>query len=268
MRVFAIALFLLTIGCQSGAPDGREPSALDATSFDSEADPSLPDTYGQLFVRTRTIDLWGTLQSQEDKICYDYAELLVANGHRRITDQNELVNQVYLHGRILLHHTATLLTPDQLIYTAIVDRGYSDVPYHFMITKRGEVVAGRPLSVMGASAGRIPNRDQDCANNRYYIKRDNDYRTIGIALIGNFEIESPTAAQVQQLGILISNLKQRFQIEEVIGHRDVKQTLCPGKNFHTPLKHFFTPLTFLGDSNRRRSTSPFIKENLVCYSCR
>ncbi|MCH2200665.1 MAG: N-acetylmuramoyl-L-alanine amidase [Fuerstiella sp.] len=61
-------------------------------------------------------------------------------------------------------------------------------------------------------------------------------RGIGICLIGNFEEEPPTAAQLTSITSLIRTLTVRFKIrkEKVIGHRSVRATACPGRLF--PLK--------------------------------
>ena len=56
---------------------------------------------------------------------------------------------------------------------------------------------------------------------------------IGICVIGNFEQDVPTKKQLQASEELISHLANRYHIPArlVIGHRDVKPTACPGKNF-------------------------------------
>ena len=56
---------------------------------------------------------------------------------------------------------------------------------------------------------------------------------IGICLVGNFEKERPTRAQVDELVSLIRWLQKKCDIpsKNVLGHRDIKDTLCPGKYF-------------------------------------
>ncbi|HEY4481831.1 MAG TPA: peptidoglycan recognition family protein [Candidatus Brocadiaceae bacterium] len=56
---------------------------------------------------------------------------------------------------------------------------------------------------------------------------------IGICLVGNFEDSYPTEAQVRSLIELVHYLQQRCNIpfENIIMHRHVKHTACPGKNF-------------------------------------
>jgi hypothetical protein len=51
-------------------------------------------------------------------------------------------------------------------------------------------------------------------------------------LTGNFEIDKPTAAQINSLVWLITRyLEPRYGSLQVVGHSDVMATACPGKNF-------------------------------------
>lgn len=69
-------------------------------------------------------------------------------------------------------------------------------------------------------------------------------KSIGIALVGNFEEEKPTEQQMDALVKLSHYLARRFNIPagNFMGHRDcpVASTLCPGKNF--PFEEFKTRL--------------------------
>ncbi len=56
---------------------------------------------------------------------------------------------------------------------------------------------------------------------------------IGICLVGNFDQTYPTARQMEALVGLINYLQERCQIPtaNIMGHRHVKSTRCPGANF-------------------------------------
>lgn len=56
---------------------------------------------------------------------------------------------------------------------------------------------------------------------------------VGICLVGNFENHAPTAKQLTSLKKLVKSLKGTYKIssKDVIGHRDVRATECPGKLF-------------------------------------
>lgn len=56
---------------------------------------------------------------------------------------------------------------------------------------------------------------------------------IGICLVGNFENHAPTSKQLAALKKLVRSMKGEYRIasKNVIGHRDVRATECPGKLF-------------------------------------
>ena len=56
---------------------------------------------------------------------------------------------------------------------------------------------------------------------------------IGICLVGNFENHAPSDSQLASLKKLVRSLKGTYRIssKNVIGHRDVRATECPGKLF-------------------------------------
>ncbi|WP_157774737.1 peptidoglycan recognition protein family protein [Melittangium boletus] len=138
--------------------------------------------------------------------------------------------------RIVVHHTAEPQhqTARQLQDKEMDDAGYSDMPYHFVITGNGKIHEGREMDVVGAHAGLIKgNKD---------IKKDPDYGSIGIVLTGDFESriqngwspDTPTNAQLTSLQLLVNHLVQQYQLDpaNILKHRDVerggKVTVCPG----------------------------------------
>jgi len=62
-----------------------------------------------------------------------------------------------------------------------------------------------------------------------------NHKSVGIALIGNFEVRSPTEEQIAALISLLKKLVKEFNIPEknVLPHNGVPgaKTLCPGKHF-------------------------------------
>ncbi len=100
--------------------------------------------------------------------------------------------------------------------------GWADIAYHFVIDRAGRLWEGRPLSLQGAHAG------NDASN------RGN----IGICLLGDFDVEGPTAEQRRALRDLVSRLEARYGIppEEVFAHRTIRvahglgSTNCPGRH--------------------------------------
>jgi N-acetyl-anhydromuramyl-L-alanine amidase AmpD len=100
--------------------------------------------------------------------------------------------------------------------------GAGDMGYHFIIDRSGRIWEGRSLSWQGAHAG-------NCAANT---------GNIGVVLLGNFDVQEPTASQLLSLRQLLANLCLRYSIrpESIYGHDEVKSqyglpsTRCPGRS--------------------------------------
>ena len=132
-------------------------------------------------------------------------------------------------SRITIHHTAGLqaLSREDTLQEARRmqayhqdERGWTDLGYHFLIDGRGRVVAGRPLEARGAHA-----------------EGDNE-GNIGVALMGDFSRQRPTAAQVESLSRLVAYLSARYGIDpsrRLTTHRHLDRTDCPGRNLEALL---------------------------------
>jgi len=103
-------------------------------------------------------------------------------------------------------------------------RGWDGVGYHFVIgngSRSGdgeiEVTFRWTEQRDGAHAG---------------VKEYNRYG-IGICLVGDFDHGYPTEKQMVSLVSLICYLQERCSIpaDRILGHRHIKSTNCPGKNF-------------------------------------
>lgn len=97
---------------------------------------------------------------------------------------------------------------------------WADVPYHFVIGPDGRVAEGRPIQFAGDT-----NTEYDPAGH------------VLITLLGNFEEQQPTPAQLDALTELLANLSTRYQIapDTITGHRDQAETACPGKHLQALL---------------------------------
>jgi N-acetylmuramoyl-L-alanine amidase len=111
--------------------------------------------------------------------------------------------------KIIIHHTAVDTTLEKLRASAI-RRGYSDIPYHFVIMPDGSVHATRPLERMGAHC------------------RGHNADSVGVALMGNLDRVPPTEAQVASLLRLLADLRSKFPVH-VFGHGELRNTACPGR---------------------------------------
>ena len=98
--------------------------------------------------------------------------------------------------------------------------------YHFVIDSVGRIWEARSLAYEGAHTS-----GQNEGN-------------IGLMLLGNFEEQVPPAAQLQSLEHAVNRLRDRFRIKQhrVYGHRDLAQSLCPGKALYPLIKDLRTGL--------------------------
>ncbi len=112
-------------------------------------------------------------------------------------------------AKIIVHHTAVDTTIEKLRASAI-RRGYSDIPYHFVITADGSVHATRPVERMGAHC------------------KGHNADSIGVALMGNLDRVPPTEAQVAALVSLLADLRRKWNVP-IFGHGELRPTACPGR---------------------------------------
>ena len=98
------------------------------------------------------------------------------------------------------------------------DKGWPDVPYHFLIAPDGRIVEGRSVDYAGETNTR--------------------YDTSGHLLImcwGNFEVQRITAEQMRSAVRMAAHLCDRYNIDPatLAGHNDAApgQTSCPGRDF-------------------------------------
>jgi N-acetyl-anhydromuramyl-L-alanine amidase AmpD len=140
-----------------------------------------------------------------------------------------------LHGRlevpigrrwshIVIHHSAGPSGNMAIFDRAHKQRGWDGVGYHFVIGN------GRGLPDGAIEATFRWERQMHGAHagvNEY------NQHGIGICLVGNFSESVPTERQIESLVSLVTYLQARCQVPgtEIVGHRHVKQTECPGQNF-------------------------------------
>jgi hypothetical protein len=131
---------------------------------------------------------------------------------------------------IIIHHTATTFGNAAIVTRWHIDRGFDEMGYHFLIgngtnSGDGQVEVGTrwPKQKWGAHTKSPDNRF-------------NNYG-IGICLVGNFDIQYPSAAQMRSLDKLVAYLMKTYHIppERVLGHDDCKSTDCPGKHLSVAL---------------------------------
>lgn len=95
-----------------------------------------------------------------------------------------------------------------------VQRGFSDIGYHYVIMADGSVCEGRPLEQAGAHC------------------RGQNAHSIGICYVGGCDQnkrpkDTRTAAQKNAMTELVRRLKRRFPNVAVYGHNEFSNKACP-----------------------------------------
>ncbi|HLL89984.1 MAG TPA: peptidoglycan recognition family protein, partial [Tepidisphaeraceae bacterium] len=125
---------------------------------------------------------------------------------------------------IVIHHSATPTGGAAAFDKMHKAKGWDELGYDFVIgngtdTKDGLIEVGPRWTKqkIGAHARTADNRFNEFG--------------IGICLVGNFDIDRPTAAQVASLTKLTAYLMKSYRIgqQNIVGHGDTKATDCPGK---------------------------------------
>ncbi len=157
------------------------------------------------------------------------------------------------HGRgIVLHHEGGAL-PNRKYFPAdadfardagyalarkvqtyhIVAKGWRDTGYHFLVTREGLVLEGRAGSLCWAEQGEVLY-GAHCGVTAYNADH------FGICFEGNYMGENPTPEQWSAAVELCAQLCvwSGADSQEILGHRDVKRTLCPGDVLYRRLAEF------------------------------
>lgn len=158
--------------------------------------------------------------------------------------------------KLIVHHSASDNKPaDPASVVRLIQRshttgrGFSDTGYNYLIDHNGAIYEGRAARLYGPNE---PISDED--SNGWGVvgahAKGNNAGSCGICLIGNFDTGSPTDAAVASLVWLLAYKASRHRIDgagndeyidlygnhrvyaNIAGHRQVGQTLCPGKNLY------------------------------------
>jgi N-acetylmuramoyl-L-alanine amidase len=160
--------------------------------------------------------------------------------------------------KLVVHHSATPSEPADpagvvraMYERDVVDRGYGDIGYNFVIDHHGVIYEGRYSRRYGDEP--ITGEDHRGFGVVGAHAKNMNAGTCGICLIGNFETGHPTAAALASLTSLLAWKAGRHRIDataadqfenvygdwrqfgNVAGHRNIGDTLCPGRNLYAQL---------------------------------
>jgi len=115
-----------------------------------------------------------------------------------------------------VHFTDRRSTIDrlELVRRSHMNRGWGDIGYHYIIDRAGNVWQARPLDYQGAHV------------------RDHNAHNIGVMLLGNFEIQHPSDAQVRAMRQFVRQLSDEHGVpsRRIHTHQELAPTSCPGRH--------------------------------------
>ncbi len=114
---------------------------------------------------------------------------------------------------LILHHAAAERADAQDIHRWHQARGWAGIAYHYYVRADGSVYRGRPENTVGGHT------------------EDHNYNSIGVCFEGDFQRQSMGAEQLAAGAALVEDIRGRYPDINVLGHRDLGATACPGKNF-------------------------------------
>lgn len=108
-----------------------------------------------------------------------------------------------------------------------LQRGFSDIGYHFVIYLDGTIVRGRPVEQIGAHC---------LKHNRHSI---GVCYVGGLDSTGRFAKDTRTEAQKQSLTALLSLLHVKYPQASIHGHREFANKSCPCFDVHKDYDYIF-----------------------------
>lgn len=137
---------------------------------------------------------------------------------------------------LIVHHSAGNIhdTVDNIRDFHIHKRNYVDIGYHKVILNPDGIETNFKNETELIKQGR-PDQHEGA----HCPKQGMNTKSIGICLIGNFEIAKPDFLQLEALKECLRILIKRHNIsvEKIYGHKDLDKTnLCPGKHLYSALQ--------------------------------
>lgn len=130
------------------------------------------------------------------------------NGIRRVTIHHDGMPPTTLNNS-----SRVAARIEQIRQSHVVGRGWADIGYHYIIDPQGRVWEGRAIRYQGA-----------------HVKDQNE-NNLGVMVLGNFDVQTPTASALASLDRFVITQMQRYNISlsQVRTHQERDQTACPGR---------------------------------------
>ncbi len=171
--------------------------------------------------------------------------------------------------RVIVHHTATANVEDhsrgaaEFIARKIQEfhmdrRGWIDTGQNFTISRGGHVLEGRHRSLEVLRSGARHVEGAHCTGQ--------NVEAVGIENEGTYMTLTPPDGQWARLRSMCAYVCSQYGIAptEIVGHRDFKDTLCPGDAFYARLPRLRTEVAELlgkplSDRAARRASWPLLR---------
>lgn len=115
---------------------------------------------------------------------------------------------------IALHHAAAVNCSAADVDRWHKEKGWAGIGYHYFVRKDGRIYRGRELDAVGAHVQGM------------------NHISVGICAEGNYDIErTMSAAQMSAIKELLRELKKLYPSAEIVGHREIGASDCPGKYY-------------------------------------
>jgi len=138
------------------------------------------------------------------------------------------VNPMGTISKVTIHHegwrtvtftdqNTTAARIEQIRTVHVRDRGWGDIGYHYIVDRAGRVWEGRAIRYQGAHVS------------------ENNENNVGILVLGNFDNQAPSDAQLRAVTTAVARLKQlhSINVRNIRSHQEITSTACPGRNMQS-----------------------------------
>lgn len=138
---------------------------------------------------------------------------------------------------VQLRNASDVASRIDLIRRAHQRQGWGDIGYHYVVDPFGQVWEGRPLSWQGA-----------------HVAAQNQ-GNLGVMVLGNFQKQRPTAAQLDALDRFVAAQMNahRIPVARVHTHQEFAPTACPGRSLQAHMTTARRPAGRLAMLTNQRS---------------
>ena len=201
-----------------------------------------------------------------------------ADESRRVSPAtfDDVVEKIVVHHTVTQNNRSDHAAQVRNVFDYHVSHLYSDIAYNIVIDERGAIYEGRWAANYGVGAPHI-GEDASLRQVRGAHALNHNARTIGVALLGTFDTIQPPPPMVDALvevlawkcgrwnldptgtSVFTDALGQQTNLPNILTHRDIRQTLCPGNATRALLPSVRTRVKTIVDARLQQARSEFWK---------